>query len=391
VAVCDPCTRPFADAPRAEAPSEREPLTVEAALRYLRDPCDHKRASCQEVGCEAPIQGRIADLLESLAAPGALPVPEGAPRIEVRRGDTGWFYYAVDARGIVHGCYPDPASAGSHVARLRAARAVPEGAPPCADPYHDEHMPPGTAWLCPSCNGGWKNTRLRLAARGAPEHHDLCAKRVRTGEWTCHPDCTLAARGAPEGEERLPSVDEVRGILKDAPTVRSTDEIYRDSAPEGDDLRERLLEVAPTVEYMQAFKPHPDEAEHWRRHDISKEAPALMRAAADRITSLTAERDDALQLAQFLATKREAAEAERDAAVESLNMLMRDPAEARAERLAAALREIADATAHAMANAPAPRASWYAEYRRWAAPYISSIDETSRRALAGEKGTEHVD
>jgi hypothetical protein len=128
--------------------------------------------------------------------------------------------------------------------------------------------------------------------------------------------------------------------------------------------------------------------------DALKYADRIHALYSERIASLAAERDEARRDYQIIRDDwsaieqaRETAEAERDAAVESVNVLMRDPAEARSERLAAALREIADATAHAMANAPAPRSSWYAEYRRWVAPYISSIDETSRRALAGEART----
>lgn len=41
-------------------------ITKDDALRYLRHPCDHKRQSCEDVGCEAPTQRKIADLIESL-------------------------------------------------------------------------------------------------------------------------------------------------------------------------------------------------------------------------------------------------------------------------------------------------------------------------------------
>lgn len=39
---------------------------------------------------------------------------------------------------------------------------------------------------------------LEAGLRDGAEHHDLCTRRVRTGEWTCHRNCEVARLLAPE-------------------------------------------------------------------------------------------------------------------------------------------------------------------------------------------------
>lgn len=38
---------------------------VREVIELLRYPCDHKRNSCEDIGCEGPVMRKAADMLES--------------------------------------------------------------------------------------------------------------------------------------------------------------------------------------------------------------------------------------------------------------------------------------------------------------------------------------
>jgi hypothetical protein len=227
--------------------------------------------------------------------------------------------------------------------------------------------PPQQGLACPICHAG----RLREQMRG---------------HWSCS-DCLFHLR---ESDER--SAEQIVREIRDALAARG--------APEGDDLREAVARALFTADAEEQERIAETKGAHtlgvsawdeWPEMHTGyyERADAIDALYADRLASLEAERQAAMDtvhasgvLYGACLARAEAAEAERDAAVASLNVLMRDPTEARAERYAEALREIWNTEGHVCDEfETCAHVGCRSSYAAW------QIADKTIRALAGEART----